>query len=109
MHYQLSCFHFFWDAVAILEDRCGSKVMAITSDGASTNRSLYKMLCKMNNVEHINTDVAEEEEDRYIYLLGDAPHSQKKQHEIVYITLGLMITAQDYKCVKMGIFYYGIT
>ena len=62
------------------------------------------MLCKMNNIEHINTDIdvgyhilnhfAEEEEDRYIYLLGDAPHSLKQQ-EIVYITLRLMITARD--------------
>ena len=50
-------FPLFWDAVAILEDRCGLKVMAVTSDGASANRSMYKMLCKMNNVEHINTDV----------------------------------------------------
>ena len=48
----------------------------------------------MNNVEHINTDVdvgylvlnllAEEEEDRYIYLLGDAPHSQKTARNCLY-------------------------
>ena len=87
-------FPHFWDAVAILEDRCGLKVMAVTSDGASANRSMYKMLCKMNNVEHINTDVdvgyrvlnhfAEKEEDRYIYLLGDAPHSQKTARNCLY-------------------------
>ena len=87
-------FPLFWDAVAILEDKCGLKVMAVTSDGASANRSMYKMLCKMNNVEHINTDVdvgyrvlnhfAEEEEDRYIYLLGDAPHSQKTARNCLY-------------------------
>ena len=68
--------------------------MAVTSDGASANRSMYRMLCKMNNVEHINTDVdvgyrvlnhyAEEEEDRYIYLLGDAPHSQKTARNCLY-------------------------
>ena len=50
-------FPLFWDAVAILEDSCGLKVMGVTSDGASANRSMYKMLCKMNNIEHINTDI----------------------------------------------------
>ena len=69
-------FPLFWDAVAILEDSCGLKVMGVASDGSPANRSMYKMLCKMNTREHINTDIdvgyrvlnhfAEEEEDRYI-------------------------------------------
>ena len=33
----------FWEAVAILEMKCGLKVIAAVSDGASPNRKFYKM------------------------------------------------------------------
>ena len=80
--------------------------MGVTSDGASANRSMYKMLCKMNNIEHINTNIdvgyrvfnhfAEEEQDHYIYLLGDAPNSQKNSKKL-FISLWVccLITARD--------------
>ena len=41
----------FWKAVGILEERCKLKVMAVTSDGAAANRTMYQMHIAM---EHNN-------------------------------------------------------
>ena len=75
-------FPLFWKAVAILEDKCKLKVMGVTSDGASSNRTMYKMQAKMNPVENGDTITYRvfnhlADEERYIYLMGDAPHSIK--------------------------------
>ena len=43
----ISLFPTFWKAVSILEDNCNLKVVAVTSDGASANRTFYKMHSKM--------------------------------------------------------------
>ena len=44
----LQLFPLFWNAVGILEDSCELKVVAVTSDGASANRTFYKMHAKMS-------------------------------------------------------------
>ena len=75
-------FPLFWKSVAILEDKCKLKVMGVTSDGASSNRTIYKMQAKMNPVENGDTITYRvfnhlADEERYIYLMGDASHSIK--------------------------------
>ena len=78
-------FPLFWKAVGILEDSCGIKVVGVTSDGASPNRSMYQMHLHMTRVEDLNEDVdvtyrtlnIMAEEKRYIYLLFDTPHIMK--------------------------------
>eukprot|EP00794_Sanderia_malayensis_P002699 gene2699-3120_t len=78
-------FPLFWKAVGILEDKCGVKVVGVTSDGASANRSMYRMHLHMTRVEDINADVdvvyrtrnVMAEEERYIYFLSDVPHLLK--------------------------------
>ena len=75
-------FTLFWKAVGILEDNCGIKVVGVTSDGASPNRSMYRMHLRMTRVEDINYDVdvtyrtlnVMANEKRYIYFISDAPH-----------------------------------
>ena len=77
-------FPLFWKAVGILEDKCGVKVVGVTSDGASANRSMYRMHLNMTRVEDINdVDVVYRtrnvmaEEERYIYFFSDPPHLLK--------------------------------
>lgn len=44
-------FPLFWKAVGILEDNCELKVVAVTSDGASANRTFYKIHESMSRCE----------------------------------------------------------
>ena len=75
-------FALFWKAVGILEDKCGVKVVGVTSDDASANRSMYRMHLHMTRVEDVNTGVdviyrtsnVMAEEERYIYFFADPPH-----------------------------------
>lgn len=75
-------FTLFWKAVGILEDNCGIKVVGVTSDGASPNRSMYRMHFNMTRVEDVNGDVdvtyrtlnVMATEKRYIYFISDPPH-----------------------------------
>ena len=41
----------FWHAVCILEDTCNLHVIAAVSDGASSNRSFYKMHRNISKVK----------------------------------------------------------
>ena len=81
----LQLFTLFWKAVGILEECVGIKVVGVTSDGASTNRKMYRMHLHMTPVGHYNNDVDvvyrtlhtltdENEDDRYIYFISDPPH-----------------------------------
>ena len=42
-------FPLFWKAVGILEERCKLKVMAVTSDGVTANRTMYQMHIAMKH------------------------------------------------------------
>ena len=72
----------FWKAVGILEENCKLKVVGVTSDGASANRSMYRMHLNMTREEdvNINADVIYRtlnvlaDEKRYIYFISDPPH-----------------------------------
>ena len=75
-------FPLFWKAVGILEENCGVKVVGVTCDGASANRSMFRMHLNMTRVGDVNEDVdvtyrtlnVMADEERYIYFIGDPPH-----------------------------------
>ena len=73
----------FWDAVSYLEKTCNLWVVAVTSDGASSNRSFYKIIC--GNKTSIPYKVKNLEAPwRYIYLFCDAPHLLKTLRNALY-------------------------
>ena len=75
-------FPLFWKAVGILEENVGIKVVDVTCDGASPNRSMFRMNLHMTRVEDFNADVDVTyrtlniiaEEKFYIYFISDPPH-----------------------------------
>ena len=76
----------FWKAVGILEDNCELKVVAVTSDGASANRTFYKMHSKMSGSKHVGENLvvyktknifADDDDERYIHFICDQPHALK--------------------------------
>lgn len=80
----LQLFPLFWKAVGILEDMCDLKVIAVTSDGASANRSFYRMHKKMSGTVTagdegvvFKTKNIFADEDRYIFFICDSPHVMK--------------------------------
>ena len=66
----------FWEAIARLE-RQGFNVLAVTCDGASTNRRLWKLHANGNKVIHKIPNVYAAEGSRDIYLISDPPHLLK--------------------------------
>ena len=53
----MQMFPLFWKAVGICEENCNLKVVRVTSDGVSSNRSMYRMHLNMTKEEDINDDV----------------------------------------------------
>ena len=78
-------FPLFWKAVSICELQCMLKVVAATSDGASTNRKMYRMHSRLARIEDVNDNVDVtyrtlnlfSNEKRYIYFFSDPPHLLK--------------------------------
>ena len=78
-------FPLFWKAVGICELQCNLKVVAITCDGASTNRKVFRMHFDMTLDDDINPDIDVtyrtlnlfSGEKRYIYFISDPPHLLK--------------------------------
>ena len=77
-------FSLFWKAVGILEISVGLKVVAVTCDGASSNRKFFKMHFNLTEKEDNNGDVdvtyrtdnlfADDGDKRFIYFICDVPH-----------------------------------
>ena len=68
-------FPLFWEAVSLLQFNCNSWVIAATSDGASSNRKLFRMLggeLKLGKVVYKTRNIVAAE--RWIYLFSDVPH-----------------------------------
>ena len=70
----------FWEAISILEYTCNLPVIAAVSDGASQNRTFYRMHTGLH--DHPDADVVYKTvnlfaADRYIYFIADAPHLMK--------------------------------
>ena len=77
----LQLFPLLWKAVDIHEDN-DLKVMAVTSDGAAANRTMYCMHCEMkhtNNDEGVvyNTRNIYAEDNHDIFFICDEPHVLK--------------------------------
>ena len=75
-------FVLFWKAVGILELSCKLKVLAVTCDGASTNRKMFKMHFKLNDDQDVSRDFVYRTKnlfftDRYIFFIADQPHLLK--------------------------------
>ena len=68
-------FPLFWEAVSLLQINCNLWVIAATSDGASSNRKLFRMLggeLKRGKVVYKTRNIVAPE--RWIYLFSDVPH-----------------------------------
>ena len=78
--YQL--FLLFWKLVGICELKCNLKIVAVTCDGASPNRSFFRMHAEMIPEDDINPEASViyrvanvfSEEKRFIYFFSDPPH-----------------------------------
>ena len=74
-------FPLFWKAVGILEENVGMKVVGVTSDGASPNRTMHRMHLHMTRIKDMSVDVdviyrtlnIMAEEERYVYFIADPP------------------------------------
>ena len=76
----------FWEAVFILEKNCNLWVIAMTSDGASSNRSFYRMHRKLGNSD---TDISYRTINlyaryRFIFFISDGPHLVKTARNCLY-------------------------
>ena len=67
-------FNPLWEAVSRLEI-CGLKVMALTCDGASMNRRLFKL--HQTGTQLVYKVVNPVATERYTYFFSDAPHLLK--------------------------------
>ena len=77
----------FWEAISILEYTCNLPVIAGVSDGASQNRTFYRMHSSL--VDHPDADVVYKTvnlfaPDRYICFIADAPHLMKTARNTLY-------------------------
>ena len=77
----------FWEAVCILESTCNLWVVAATSDGASPNRSFYRMHTALDGnagkevcYRTINLYALH----RFIYFFSDTPHLLKTTRNCLY-------------------------
>ena len=80
-------FVLFWRSVAILEITCGLKVIAATSDGASSNRRFVRMHKETDgkagkDVVYRAKNIYAEDE-RYIFFFADPPHLIKTARNCV--------------------------
>ena len=76
----------FWRAVSILEDNCQLHVIAAVSDGASPNRSFYRM---HKNISGVESQVVYRTENIfrpgfYLWFFADAPHLLKTTRNCIY-------------------------
>ena len=77
----------FWEAISILEYTCNLPVIAAVSDGASQNRTFYRMHSGLD--DHPDADVVCKTvnlfaPDRYIYFTADAPNLMKPTRNALY-------------------------
>ena len=88
MSLQFQLFPLFWKAVGILEDKCNLQVVAVTSDGASSNRTMHRMHAKMERVDFseslddcviykTSNIFVDDDKHRHIFFICDQPHTLK--------------------------------
>ena len=84
-------FPLLWKAISICELN-SIKVLAVTCDGASPNRKLFRMHFPMTKEDDMNpdTDVTYRtvnlfsSEKRFIYFISDVPHLMKTARNCLY-------------------------
>eukprot|EP00794_Sanderia_malayensis_P001641 gene1641-1822_t len=77
----------FWEAVGILEMTCNLWLVAITADGASSNRSFFKMHKALHRDSGKNAcyrTVNLYARDRFIYFFSDARHLVKTARNCLF-------------------------
>ena len=72
-------FQLFWKAVGILEDKCNLQVIDVTSDVASSHRTMYRMHAKM-----VRVDFSESLDDCDIYKTSNIFVDDDKQRYIFF-------------------------
>lgn len=74
-------FAIFWKATGILELSCKLKVLAVTCDGASSNRKFFRMHAKLEGSEDKDVTYKTKNrfstDNRYIHFISDPPHLMK--------------------------------
>ena len=80
-------FTLFWQAVSILELTCKLNVIALVSDGASSNRKFYRMHKEISQC--VDSPVIYRTKNlfapgRFIFFFADAPHLLKTLRNAVY-------------------------
>ena len=65
-----------WEAISRLE-RQGIRVLALTCDGASVNRRLWKLLGNGGDIIHKVVNIFAPEAERPIFFVSDPPHLLK--------------------------------
>ena len=93
----------FWEAVSILELTCKLPVIGAVSDGASPNRSFYRMHYLMDgkidcDVTHRTINIFAPQ--RYIWFFADAPHLMKTTRNCIFHSQVLLYTI--YFCCVTG-------
>ena len=78
-------FPLFWDAKAILEGSCNLKVITVVSDGASPNRTFYRLLHHLELGQDPDCDIVYRTSnlffpERLIWFSADVPHLMKTAH-----------------------------
>ena len=75
----------FWRVISILEDTCNLLVIAVVSDGASSNRAFYKMHNMMDGTDNqvVYRTINIYAPERYIWFFADAPHLMKTTRNCV--------------------------
>ena len=81
-------FPLFWKAVGILECQCQLKVIAVTCDGASTNRKFFEMHFELSDatsaVPTYRTPNTFADDERFIFFIADPPHLLKTARNCLY-------------------------
>ena len=77
----------FWEAISILEYTCNLSVIVAVSDGASKNRTFYRMYSGL--ADHPDADAVYKTvnlfaPERYIYFIADASHLMKTARNALY-------------------------
>jgi len=76
----------FWKATSILDLSCNLHVIAVVSDGASSNRMFYKMHQGVSESEDLPVYRTKNLffPDRFIFFFAEAPHLMKTLRNAIY-------------------------
>ena len=106
-------FPLLWKAISICELN-SIKVLAVTCDGASPNRKLFRMHFPLTKEDDMNPDIDVtyrtvnlfSSEKRFLYFISDVPHLMKTARNCLYNSGKGRYTRYMWKMVCS---YFGIT